>query len=139
MWLGAISINEIVQGVLALKPAPDLRSAFEQKPGDVFKPHKATDAALTVELLKILSRDDDYSFDRSNAFLTQLGGGDGAGAKYKVQYSEIGARMKRALVEAMIEEKLSSDAAKCWRILEQKGKLDEKIVRPFSTSSPYSY
>jgi hypothetical protein len=35
----------------------------------------------------------------------------------------------------MIEDKLGQVAIRCWRILEAKGKLDEKHVRSFSSSS----
>lgn len=67
------------------------------------------------------------------AFLSAVGGtGTGASGSgnqsFKVEFAMIGARMKRCLVEAMIEQKTSAAGIRCWRILEAKGKLDEKHV-----------
>ncbi|KDE03750.1 hypothetical protein MVLG_05755 [Microbotryum lychnidis-dioicae p1A1 Lamole] len=87
--------------------------------------HKKEDADLIVEILYILAKVDDLGVNAASGFLRQAGG-DGPNARWSVRYKDLGDRMKRALVEAMVEDKLDKKAIKCWRILDAKGKLDEK-------------
>lgn len=55
--------------------------------------------------------------------------GESTHAKWAVDWAMLGKAMKRSLVEAVIRDKLGDKAIRCWRILEAKGKLEEKHVR----------
>lgn len=81
---------------------------------------------LIAEICYILAGADHQGMSGSGTFLNQTG--DGIGARWSVHYDVLGGWMKRSLVEAMIKDKLGEVAIRCWRILEAKGKLDEKHV-----------
>lgn len=84
----------------------------------------------------ILACADDLAIDQSGSFLKIVSSGGGM-SNVRIQFGKIAKRMQRSLVEAMIEQQHSLTAIRCWRILETKGKLDEKHVRfiSFSRSS----
>ncbi|SCV67112.1 BQ2448_5758 [Microbotryum intermedium] len=125
-----INCNELLKAWSALPKSErvTLRHAFNDDPcldpkwGSLYDKE---DADLMVEILHILAKVDDLGVNAASGFLRQSGG-EGPGAKWSVRYKDLGDRLKRALVEAMVEDKLDKKAIKCWRILDAKGKLDEK-------------
>lgn len=84
------------------------------------------DGDLITEIAFVLAGADHQGMSGSGTFLVQQG--EGPGARWSVHYDVLGGWMKRSLVEAIIKEKLGDVAIRCWRILEAKGKLDEKHV-----------
>ncbi|ORY66820.1 hypothetical protein BCR35DRAFT_354853 [Leucosporidium creatinivorum] len=82
------------------------------------------DGDLITEIAFVLAGADHQGMSGSGTFLVQQG--EGPGARWSVHYDVLGGWMKRTLVEAIIKDKLGEVAIRCWRILEAKGKLDEK-------------
>ncbi|KAK4702468.1 DNA-directed RNA polymerase III subunit RPC3, partial [Phenoliferia sp. Uapishka_3] len=120
-----IAVNEIFTVLNSLPNPPDLSRCFPSKtPNPAWKTPKGT-AEVVSEICKVLGCEDDFNFGHGRAFLKSAGG-DGVMAKWQVEYGPLGAGMKRALVEALILDKEGVTAMRCWRILEAKGKLEEK-------------
>jgi DNA-directed RNA polymerase III subunit RPC3 len=94
---------------------------------------KLSKKMLLPALCNILATADSTALVRTTAFLSTNGNSMSANNNFKVEFAEIAGRMKRCLVEAMIEQKLGSDGVRCWRILEARGKLDEKHVSSASS------
>lgn len=84
------------------------------------------DGDLLLEILYLLSDADTPGFSDRPTLLNQHG--EGPGSKWSVNYDLVGGWMKKSLVEATIKSKLDGAALLCWRILQDKGKLDEKHV-----------
>ncbi|KAL8292342.1 hypothetical protein RQP46_001808 [Phenoliferia psychrophenolica] len=121
-----ITVNEIFTVLNSLPSPPDLSRCFPTKtPNTTWKPPKGT-AEVVSEICRVLGCEDDFNLDQSRAFLSLAGGGDGVMAKWAVNYGPLGSGMKRALVEALILDKEGTEAVRCWRILDAKGKLEEK-------------
>lgn len=91
---------------------------------------------LVLELLKILASEDDPSlFSRAqNAVIEKAGSQTG---RYRFNWRELGEQLQRARLESIIRRKTTFKkgkdgkeqgrrALRVWRILEAKGKLDEK-------------
>lgn len=131
-------MNDITKSINQLPSPPLLASGLENKKANTTLDLSTLTAGhLVQEYLKILSCDDDFSFTRSNnSFLTPLGSTEGMGTKYSLGFGKLGEKMKRGLVETIIEEKFKMEGVRCWRILEEKGKLDEKHVRPSPSYIP---
>lgn len=125
-------MNEIYTALNAMDNPPDLSRCFPAKtPNPEWKQPKGA-AEVISEICRVLGCQDDFSLDQSKAFLSEAGGGDGVMAKWAVNCGPLGAGMKRALVEALILDKEGLEAVRCWRILDTKGKLEEKHVRPLT-------
>jgi hypothetical protein len=92
-----------------------------------FKPDDMRDGDLLLEILYLLADADTPGFSDRPTFLEQHG--DGPGSKFSISYDALGGWMKKSLVEATIKSKLDASALLCWRILQDKGKLEEKHVR----------
>ncbi|GAA6043271.1 hypothetical protein JCM8097_003026 [Rhodosporidiobolus ruineniae] len=117
---------------------PDLSQTFAKHKLDASWPPKAlsgssksSSAAASksagpyiLAICEVLSGQDQWGMSTREMFLLQQG--EGTHAKWAVSWTTLGRAMKRQLVEAVIKEKLGQTAIRCWRIMEAKGKLDEK-------------
>ena len=77
-------------------------------------------------MCEVLAGIDQWGMATREMFLRQ--DGEGQHAKWIVDYAILGRAMKRATVESIIRDKIGDKALRCWRIMEAKGKLDEKHV-----------
>ncbi|KAM0752921.1 hypothetical protein T439DRAFT_323536 [Meredithblackwellia eburnea MCA 4105] len=120
----SVTINEIYQAVTGFESQPDLLNCFpDRAPNEGWRPPKIPVEAVG-EICRVLGCDDEW--DSPKAFLKAAGGGDSVMAKWVVKFHGLEALMKRALVEALIQDKEGLEAVRCWRILDAKGKLEEK-------------
>jgi hypothetical protein len=103
-------------------------------PGDdAFPPAKKKSITFILHICEVLAGLDQWGMATREMFLQQEG--EGQHAKWTVNYSILGRAMKRATVESIIRDKLGDKELRCWRIMEAKGKLDEKHVSlPFPAS-----
>jgi len=117
------SFNELTTALATHQPPVDLTLCFPPTaPGGWTRD---STGPLALEACKVLAGSDSASFgDSATALLSQIG--DGASAKWFVPWRALGGGVKRALVERVIADKLGPQAVRCWRILDAKGKLDEK-------------
>ncbi|BGP21127.1 hypothetical protein JCM10213_008960 [Rhodosporidiobolus nylandii] len=123
----AVSLHEINTYFDRLPAAqkPDLSQTFaKQKQDSQWPPKRERNADFILAICEVLSGQDQWGMSTREMFLLQQG--EGSHAKWAVNWSMLGKAMKRALVEAVIKEKLGQTAIRCWRIMEAKGKLDEK-------------
>ncbi|GAA5858235.1 hypothetical protein JCM8547_005703 [Rhodosporidiobolus lusitaniae] len=123
----AVSLHEINTYFdrLPASQKPDLSQTFsKQKLDSSWPPKRSRSSDFILATCEVLSGQDQWGMSTREMFLLQQG--EGSHAKWSVNWSTLGRAMKRALVEAVIEEKLGKHAIRCWRILEAKGKLDEK-------------
>lgn len=111
-------------------PAPKATKDF---PATLWKLSK-DDASILHEICNDLAdrRDNEPPLEAplglSKEFLSAVGNGGPGGMKWRVEFGNCGARMKRVLVEAMVLDKVGKVGVRCWRIIEGKGKIDEKHV-----------
>ena len=127
-------MNEIYTVLDTMAKPPDLSRCFPTTTASTSWKAPKGMAEVVSEICRVLGCEDDFNLDQSRAFLSQAGGGDGVMAKWAINYGPLGAGMKRALVEALILDKEGTEAVRCWRILDAKGKLEEKHVRPLLAS-----
>ncbi|BGP52385.1 RNA polymerase III subunit C82 [Rhodotorula kratochvilovae] len=125
----AVSLHEISTRFDRLPAAqkPALSQTFAKLKADTSWPPKrdrTSDYLLAV--CEVLSGQDQWGMSTREMFLLQQG--EGTHAKWAVNWTQLGRAMKRSLVEAVIRDKLGEKAIRCWRIMEAKGKLDEKHV-----------
>ncbi|KAI5481085.1 hypothetical protein MNV49_006271 [Pseudohyphozyma bogoriensis] len=119
--------NEVVSRYTALPNPPPLTNCFV--PTSSLDPtwNAPTRVADNIhEICRVLERDDNMQVEAGRRFLTSMGGNGGASTKWAVNYTELTRGMTRAAVEALIKAKIDPVSLRCWRILEDKGKLDEK-------------
>lgn len=126
----AVSLHEINTRFdrLPASAKPALSQTFAKHKHDAAWPPKrdrTSDYILAV--CEVLSGQDQWGMTTREMFLLQQG--EGTHAKWSVNWTQLGRAMKRSLVEAVIRDKLGDTAIRCWRIMEAKGKLDEKHVR----------
>ncbi|GAA5832261.1 hypothetical protein JCM5353_005685 [Sporobolomyces roseus] len=93
---------------------------------DAFPPAKKKPITYILHICEVLSGRDQWGMASREMFLHQ--DNEGQHAKWHVNYAALGKSMKRATVEAIIRDKLGDKELRCWRIMEAKGKLDEKHV-----------
>ncbi|GAA5949208.1 hypothetical protein JCM3765_003331 [Sporobolomyces pararoseus] len=130
----AVSLSEINRAYDALqRDQPhrylDVSRAFAltSLPGDdAFPPTKKKSITYILHICEVLAGQDQWGMATREMFLQQES--EGQHAKWRVDYSALGRAMKRATVEAIIRDKLGDKELRCWRIMEAKGKLDEKHV-----------
>ncbi|TNY22295.1 hypothetical protein DMC30DRAFT_445354 [Rhodotorula diobovata] len=125
----AVSLHEINTRFdrLPATAKPALSQTFAKHKHDAAWPPKrdrTSDYILAV--CEVLSGQDQWGMTTREMFLLQQG--EGTHAKWSVNWTQLGRAMKRSLVEAVIRDKLGDAAIRCWRIMEAKGKLDEKHV-----------
>ena len=140
--VGPVSLSEINKAYDALqRDQPDrfldISRAFPPAsvPGDdAFPPAKKKPISYILHICEVLSGRDQWGMASREMFLHQ--DNEGQHAKWHVNYAALGKSMKRATVEAIIRDKLGDKELRCWRIMEAKGKLDEKHVRSRSLSRP---
>ncbi|GAA6024508.1 hypothetical protein JCM10207_000399 [Rhodosporidiobolus poonsookiae] len=123
----AVSLHEINTYFdrLPRDSKPDLSQTFAKHPRDPsWPPKRERSSDFILAICEVLSGMDQWGLSTREMFLLQQG--EGSHAKWSVNWSQLGKAMKRALVEAVIKEKLGKTAIRCWRIMEAKGKLDEK-------------
>ncbi|GAA5876499.1 hypothetical protein JCM16303_003556 [Sporobolomyces ruberrimus] len=107
----------------------DVSRAFASTslPGDeAFPPAKKKSITYILHICEVLAGLDQWGMSTREMFLQQEG--DGQHAKWTVNYEALGKAMKRATVESIIRDKLGDKELRCWRIMEARGKLDEKHV-----------
>lgn len=126
---GPISLHEINTYYDRLADKPDLSHTLAKHKSDHSWPPKRERAGdFILATCEVLSGLDRWGLSTQETFLQQQG--ESTHAKWVVDWSSLGKAMKRSLVEAIIRDKLGEKAIRCWRILEAKGKLEEKHVRP---------
>lgn len=129
---GPVSLSEISRAYDALhREHPerwlDVSRAFAPTslPGDdAFPPAKKKSITFILHVCEVLAGIDQWGMSTREMFLRQ--DGEGQHAKWIVDYAILGRAMKRATVESIIRDKIGDKALRCWRIMEAKGKLDEK-------------
>ncbi|GAA5887165.1 hypothetical protein JCM6882_009470 [Rhodosporidiobolus microsporus] len=123
----AVSLHEINTYFdrLPSSQKPDLSQTFSAHKRDpTWPPKRQRSSDFILAICEVLSGQDQWGMSTREMFLLQQG--EGSHAKWAVNWALLGRAMKRALVEALIKEKLGQHAIRCWRIMEAKGKLDEK-------------
>ncbi|GAA5833381.1 hypothetical protein JCM11251_003478 [Rhodosporidiobolus azoricus] len=123
----AVSLHEINTYFdrLPSSSKPDLSQTFATHKRDPsWPPKRSRSSDFILAICEVLSGQDQWGMSTREMFLLQQG--EGSHAKWAVNWALLGRAMKRALVEALIKEKLGQPAIRCWRIMEAKGKLDEK-------------
>ncbi|GAA5949404.1 hypothetical protein JCM21900_004051 [Sporobolomyces salmonicolor] len=123
----AVSLNELGVAYEKLPPARklDLSAAFAHNKKDrSWPPPRGRTIDYILAICEVLSGQDQWGMSSREMFLLQVG--EAQHAKWSVNFAILGKAMKRALVEAIVKEKLGQEALRCWRIMEAKGKLDEK-------------
>ncbi|GAA5820142.1 hypothetical protein JCM3770_005389 [Rhodotorula araucariae] len=108
-----------------LKPALSQTFAKHKQDG-AWPPKRDRTSDYILAICEVLSGQDQWGMSTREMFLLQQG--EGTHAKWAVNWTQLGRAMKRSLVEAVIRDKLGETAIRCWRIMEAKGKLDEKHV-----------
>ncbi|GAA6015845.1 hypothetical protein JCM11491_007206 [Sporobolomyces phaffii] len=129
-----VSLSEISRAYDALQrdqPSRclDVSRAFPPKSIDgdhAFPPAKKKAITFILHICEVLAGLDQWGMSTRAMFLEQEG--EGQHAKWRVNYGALGQAMKRATVESIIRDKLGDKELRCWRIMEAKGKLDEKHV-----------
>lgn len=126
---GPVSLHEINTYYDRLANKPDLSSALAKHRHDSAWPPKRGERAgdFILATCEVLSGLDRWGISTQETLLMQQG--ESTHAKWAVDWAMLGKAMKRSLVEAIIRDKLGDKAIRCWRILEAKGKLEEKHVR----------
>ncbi|POY72143.1 hypothetical protein BMF94_4876 [Rhodotorula taiwanensis] len=120
-----ISLHEINTYYDRLADKPDLSHTLAKHKSDHSWPPKRERAGdFILATCEVLSGLDRWGLSTQETFLQQQG--ESTHAKWVVDWSSLGKAMKRSLVEAIIRDKLGEKAIRCWRILEAKGKLEEK-------------
>ncbi|GAA5898407.1 DNA-directed RNA polymerase III subunit C82 [Sporobolomyces salmoneus] len=130
----AVSLSEINRAYDALQrdhPSRylDVSRAFPSSslPGDdAFPPSKKKSITYILHICEVLAGLDQWGLSTRESFLQQTG--EGQHAAWTVNYANLGKEMKRCTVEGIIRDKLGDKELRCWRIMEAKGKLDEKHV-----------
>ncbi|CEQ40776.1 SPOSA6832_02433 [Sporobolomyces salmonicolor] len=123
----AVSLNELGVAYEKLPPSRklDLSAAFAHNKKDrSWPPPRGRTIDYILAICEVLSGQDQWGMSSREMFLLQVG--EAQHAKWSVNFAILGKAMKRALVEAIVKEKLGQEALRCWRIMEAKGKLDEK-------------
>ncbi|GAA5989633.1 hypothetical protein JCM11641_002907 [Rhodosporidiobolus odoratus] len=123
----AVSLHEINTYFdrLPSSEKPDLSQTFSKQKSDAtWPPKRSRSGDFILAICEVLSGQDQWGMSTREMFLLQQG--EGSHAKWAVNWAMLGRAMKRSLVEAVIREKLGPIEFRCWRILEAKGKLDEK-------------
>lgn len=130
---GPVSLHQISQYYERLKHKPDLSAALAKHKHDPSWPPSAKRGSspragdYILATCEVLSGLDRWGISTRETLLMQQG--ESTHAKWAVDWAMLGKAMKRSLVEAIIRDKLGDKAIRCWRILEAKGKLEEKHVR----------
>ncbi|BGP28188.1 RNA polymerase III subunit C82 [Rhodotorula toruloides] len=122
-----VSLHEInkVFDRLPESSKPDLSQTFaKHKQDSSWPPKRDRSGDYILAVCEVLSGLDQWGVSTREHFLMQQG--EGSHAKWAVDWRTLGKAMKRSLVEAVVRDKLGEHAIRCWRILEAKGKLDEK-------------
>lgn len=109
-----------------LKPALSQTFAKHKHDG-AWPPKRDRTSDYILATCEVLAGQDQWGMSTRETFLVQTG--EGTHAKWAIEWQAIGKAVKRSLVEAVIRDKLGDTAIRCWRIMEAKGKLDEKHVR----------
>ncbi|GAA5849254.1 hypothetical protein JCM9279_006427 [Rhodotorula babjevae] len=125
----AVSLHEINTRFdhLPAQHKPALSQTFAKHKDDrAWPPKRDRTADYILAICEVLSGQDQWGMTTREMFLLQQG--EGTHAKWAVNWTQLGRAMKRSLVEAVIRDKLGDSAIRCWRIMEAKGKLDEKHV-----------
>jgi DNA-directed RNA polymerase III subunit RPC3 len=133
---GAVSLHEINTFFdrLPASEKPDLSHTFSKHKHDsTWPPKRSRSSDFILATCEVLSGLDQWGMSTREQILLQQG--EGTHAKWVVNFGTLGKAMKRALVESLIKEKLGQTAIRCWRIMDAKGKLDEKHVRLSCLSS----
>ena len=141
-----VTASSVLTAISRLDPVPDLSNCFGRKPKSKdcdWSVQIPTDAAGVIQQIMLLLADRGKEMfggasvrGLERQFLTEWKGkdggsgsrGGGGGGKWQPDFEELGARIRRRTVEILIRDQLDSVALKCWKILEEKGKLDEKHV-----------
>lgn len=126
---GFVSLHEINKVFDRLPEAskPDLSQTFaKHKQDSSWPPKRDRSGDYILAICEALSGLDQWGVSTREHFLMQQG--EGSHAKWAVDWRTLGKAMKRSLIEAVVRDKLGEHAIRCWRILEAKGKLDEKHV-----------
>ncbi|KAK4046913.1 RNA polymerase III subunit C82 [Microbotryomycetes sp. JL221] len=89
-----------------------------------FEPNKLSTIDLLTEICSLLSGVGGGGIVSSISILKQIG--EGNSSKWFINYKSLGIKLKRSTVEAVIKDKFGTVGLRCWKILEVKGKLDEK-------------
>ncbi|GAA6003872.1 DNA-directed RNA polymerase III subunit C82 [Rhodotorula paludigena] len=108
-----------------LKPALSQTFAKHKHDG-AWPPKRDRTSDYILATCEVLAGQDQWGMSTRETFLVQTG--EGTHAKWAIEWQAIGKAVKRSLVEAVIRDKLGDTAIRCWRIMEAKGKLDEKHV-----------
>lgn len=133
---GPVSLHQISQYYERLKHKPDLSAALAKHKHDPSWPPSSSSSKrgsspragdYILATCEVLSGLDRWGISTQETLLMQQG--ESTHAKWAVDWAMLGKAMKRSLVEAVIRDKLGDKAIRCWRILEAKGKLEEKHVR----------
>lgn len=133
---GPVSLHQISQYYERLKQKPDLSSALAKHKHDPSWPPSSSSSKrgsspragdYILATCEVLSGLDRWGISTQETLLMQQG--ESTHAKWAIDWAMLGKAMKRSLVEAVIRDKLGDKAIRCWRILEAKGKLEEKHVR----------
>ncbi|KWU41042.1 hypothetical protein RHOSPDRAFT_37429 [Rhodotorula sp. JG-1b] len=125
-----VSLHQISQYYERLKHKPDLSAALAKHKHDPSWPPSAKRGSspragdYILATCEVLSGLDRWGISTRETLLMQQG--ESTHAKWAVDWAMLGKAMKRSLVEAIIRDKLGDKAIRCWRILEAKGKLEEK-------------
>ncbi|GAA5882376.1 hypothetical protein JCM3774_004324 [Rhodotorula dairenensis] len=121
-----VSLHEINTYYDRLANKPDLSSALAKHKNDSAWPPKRGERAgdFILATCEVLSGLDRWGISTQETLLMQQG--ESTHAKWAIDWAMLGKAMKRSLVEAIIRDKLGDKAIRCWRILEAKGKLEEK-------------
>ncbi|GAA6064678.1 hypothetical protein JCM10212_006174 [Sporobolomyces blumeae] len=130
----AVSLSEINTAYENLRKRDpskflDVSRAFPPSalPGDsAFPPAKKAAISYILLICEVLAGIDQMGMGSREPFLLQQG--ESHHAKWSVNFKVLGKAMKRMTVEAVIRDKLGEKELRCWRIMEAKGKLDEKHV-----------
>ncbi|TKA53401.1 hypothetical protein B0A53_04387 [Rhodotorula sp. CCFEE 5036] len=128
-----VSLHQISQYYERLKHKPDLSAALAKHKHDPSWPPSSSSSKrgsspragdYILATCEVLSGLDRWGISTQETLLMQQG--ESTHAKWAVDWAMLGKAMKRSLVEAVIRDKLGDKAIRCWRILEAKGKLEEK-------------